>query len=81
MKYMTFVVQYEDDQEPHNFHFGEKLMGGNVVGIAAFDALSVLDVAEKAIDQTHNGFCNSARKDMDILMTQNIRKKKKKPKK
>ena len=59
-KFFTIVVKFEDGVEPENIGFKEPMLGGEVVGIAAYDAIAAFDIAEMALKNSFDASCDDA---------------------
>lgn len=60
-KFFTVVIKFDDEANP-DIGFKETLLGGEVVGIAAYDAMSALHIAEKALENSYDDSCEEALK-------------------
>ena len=50
IKECTVVIKYTGDETPEGFTLGSKVLGGTVIAMAAYDAISVADRAIEIIE-------------------------------
>jgi hypothetical protein len=68
MKAMTITVYFEEGQEPTPVTFGDKVLGGEVAALAAYDMFHTMEIAEAAIDESNDDKCIEARLKMDAFI-------------
>lgn len=59
-KFYTVVVKFDDGVKPEKIGFNDKLFGGEIVGIAAYDVMRTMDIAEKALENSFDESCADA---------------------
>jgi len=52
MKMMTIVVKFEDGESPTPVTFGDKVLGGAVTGLASYDVMHTMEIAEDLIENS-----------------------------
>lgn len=60
MKTMTIIVKFADGQEPERVTFGDKVLGGEVTGLAAYDMMHTMEIAEGALENSNDDKCIDA---------------------
>ena len=68
MKKMTIVIKYEDDQKIEPITFDDNLLGGRVVGLAAYDLMTSLEIAEEGLSSSDDWECKEAITKMDNVV-------------
>jgi hypothetical protein len=59
-KAMTIVVVFEDGAKPEKVGFGDKVCGGEVVGLAAYDLMYTMEIAEQVLEESYDDECREA---------------------
>lgn len=60
MRTMTIVVKYKDDDTPEPVTFGDKVLGGEVTGLAAYDLMHTMEIAEGVLEESYDSACVEA---------------------
>ena len=65
MKAMTVVIYFEEGQQPERVTIGEDYMGGKITGMAAYDMMHTMEIAERAIENSNEDQCVQAVEEID----------------
>lgn len=60
MRYMTVVIALDEKQAPPPVTIDTEVFGGRVTALAAYDAISALEVAEEAVESCDREECELA---------------------
>lgn len=72
MRAMTIVVKFDADSKPEPVAFGDKLLGGEVTALAAYDVIHTMEIAEEALENSNDDRCIEAAETIERIVVGSI---------
>ena len=67
-RYMTVIVEFEDGGKTEPVDFSTRVLGGKVVGLASYDVMAAMEIAERAMDGSKDDSVIGASEEIDALI-------------
>ncbi len=72
MKEVTIVIKIPEGSEFKPVTFGDEVCGGEVTGLAAYNLMETMEIAEEALETHDNEFCMDAMHEINKVIKRNM---------